>query len=113
MNRLVSSVMPKPGFTVMSASDTRILQKIRGRATQLARGLFAVGVEVLPYELKGVIIDPSGTVLGGAGLGLPDMKVKTVVERTAQLAGELAGCLSLELSNPRLCIGIQIGGPVD
>src|SRR5687767_5317553 len=100
MSSLVSNVMPNPSFAPTSVSDNRIVQKIRRRARHLARGLFAVGIEVLPYELVGVIVDVQGTLLGAARLGLPDMNVNTVVERIARLAGDLASAaVGIDLSS--------------
>src|SRR5438067_82395 len=115
MSRLVSSVMPTLGFAAMSAADNHIVQKIRRRAAYLAHELFAVGIEILPYELIGVIVDATGTALMGARLGLPDMNdVDAVAERIATLARYLASAsLGMELSSSRLCIGIELGGPVD
>jgi predicted NBD/HSP70 family sugar kinase len=114
MSSLVSNVMPNPSFAPMSVSDNRIVKKIRRRAKHLARGLFAVGIEILPYELVGVIVDVQGTLLGAARAGLPNMDVNTVVDRIARLASDLASAaLGIDLSSSRLCIGIELGGPVD
>jgi predicted NBD/HSP70 family sugar kinase len=88
----------------------RILQ----RADHLDHALFAVGIELLPYELVGVLTDFDGTPRGARRWPLPRMDVETVVEQVARLARYLVDTsLGLDLPNPRVCLGLQLGGPVD
>jgi hypothetical protein len=87
---------------------------VRHRARRLANGLFAVGIEIRPWELSGVIVDGDGAKIGAARLGLPSMDPDAVVSRIAGLGRNLAAAsLGLELEDARLCLGIGVAGPVD
>ncbi len=95
----------------VSAETTR---QILQRADHLDHAFFAVGIEILPYELVGVITDFDGTPRGAHRWPLTRMDVATVVEQVARLTRYLVDTsLGLDLPNPRVCLGLQLGGPVD
>jgi predicted NBD/HSP70 family sugar kinase len=77
-------------------------------------GRYAVGIDVLPYELVAVLLDSTGKHLGMRRWPIADMEVETVVEQVRVAVAELLET-SLEITIPdsRITIGIQIGGPVD
>lgn len=87
---------------------------VRDRADRLRKGVFTIGIEILPYELSGVILHADGTKLGAARSGMASMDLNTVVTQIASLGRHLADTsLGLELRDPRLCLGIALGGPVE
>jgi predicted NBD/HSP70 family sugar kinase len=91
-----------------------ILEQIRRRAERLDHGLFGIGIEILPYELIGVITDVKGFKLATARVGLVSMEIDPVVAGIARLAHHLStAALDFDLTNPRLCMGVELGGPVD
>jgi predicted NBD/HSP70 family sugar kinase len=95
----------------MSADTSR---EILRRVDSFDHALFAVGIEILPYELVGVITEFDGTVRGFRRWTVSRMDVETVVERIAELVRYLAGSsLGLDVPNPRICIGVQLGAPVE
>lgn len=75
------------------------------RWAAFARPATAIGVQVLPGELHGVLVDEQGAVLAEATVPLPrprpDAVAAGVVELVAELPGSAGG------------IGLQIGAPVD
>jgi len=76
--------------------------------------LFAIGIEILPHELRGVLTDHHGMIHGHRRWPLPNMDVDTVVKHIAKAARDLAGTvLGLELPSPRIGIGVELGGSVD
>lgn len=88
--------------------------RIGQRTRDLESGLFAIGIEILPWELIGVVIAEDGTRLGASRVELTSMAVEPVVTQIARLATELAAAtLARDLSDPRLCLGITLGAPVD
>jgi predicted NBD/HSP70 family sugar kinase len=90
------------------------VEQIRQRAERLDHGLFGIGIEILPYELIGVITDVKGATLTAAKVDLFSMEVDAVVAGIARLAHDLAAAkLGFDLLNPRLCLGVELGGPVD
>jgi predicted NBD/HSP70 family sugar kinase len=90
------------------------VREILRRANSLDHALFAVGVEILPYELVGVITESNGTVRALRRRTLPHMDVEIVVEYIAELVRYLVvSSLGLEVPNPRICVGLQLGAPVD
>lgn len=96
---------PGPGGTI---------QEILRRSEKLDHGLFAVGIEIVPFGLTGVITDVDGGELAVYRSGLPEMHVDTVVEHVATFAQDLVNTsLGLSLRNSRICLGVQLGGPVE
>jgi predicted NBD/HSP70 family sugar kinase len=84
------------------------------RANSLAVGPFAIGIEILPRELSVVLTDHYGIIRGRRRWPLPDMEVGTVVEYVDKAARDLAAThLGLDLPNPCIVIGLDLGGPVD
>jgi Transcriptional regulator/sugar kinase len=87
---------------------------ILDRAGRLATARFAVGVEILPYELVAVVTDPIGVMLAWRRWPVPEMDVETVVKRISAAARELVSTsLGYELPDSHVGLGLQIGGPVD
>jgi len=75
---------------------------------------YAVGVEILPYELVAVLVDATGRQVDMRRWPIVDMEIKTVVGQIADAALELVDtALDVRLPDPRICIGLQIGGPVE
>lgn len=102
-----------PGIGEEAAVDDTIREILR-RADSLDHALFAVGIEILPYELVGVITEFDGTVRGLHRWPLPSMDVEIVVENVTEVVRYLVNSsLGLALPNPRICVGLQLGGPVD
>lgn len=90
------------------------VQPIVDRANNLNRDPVAIGIEILPDQLSGVLTDHYGVVLGHRRWSLPDMEVGTVVNYVAKVARDLAiTSLGLDLPHPCIGIGLQLGGPVD
>lgn len=90
------------------------VQEILRRVDSFDHALFAVGIEILPYELIGVITEFDGTVRGFRRWTVPRMDEETVVERIAELVRYLVGSsLGLDVPNPRICIGVQLGAPIE
>lgn len=98
----------------MRGAPADAVREILRRANSLDQALFAVGVEILPYELVGVITESDGTVRALRRRTLPHMDVEIVVEYIAELVRYLVeSSLGLEVPNPRICVGLQLGAPVD
>jgi predicted NBD/HSP70 family sugar kinase len=90
------------------------IREILRRSASLDHGVFAVGVEILPWELVGVITNSNGIRMGGARWHMPGMEPKPVVERVGALTRYLVtSSIGRELPNPGICLGVQLGGPVD
>lgn len=107
-----SGSAPERGWRVHV--DDSPARQILQRSDRLDHALFAVGIEILPYELVGVITDFDGTRKGSGRWPLPGMEVETVVDQVAAFARYLVDAsLGLDLPNPRVCLGLQLGGPVD
>ncbi|MGK5629482.1 ROK family protein [Streptomyces sp. URMC 123] len=111
-----------PGTTAHGAAPERRqrraavdddVRSILRRSHELDNGIFAVGIEILPYKLVGVIMERDGTPLQVCRRYLPDMQPSRVVEHIAQLARTLASSLGCALPSDRICLGVQLGGPVD
>lgn len=100
------------GDAMMLARPT--IRDIRRRAERLDRGLFAVGIELLPYAVVAVVVDSDGAVHDAVHANLVSMEVADFVPRVVTVARELvAGAVGLDLADSRVCIGLQLGGPVD
>jgi predicted NBD/HSP70 family sugar kinase len=94
------------------ADDT--IQEILRRSDSISHAPYAVGIAILPFRLIGVITDLEGTNRGVGRRDLPGMDVHHVVQGAAALARYLVRtALGIDLPNPRVRIGLQIGGPVD
>jgi predicted NBD/HSP70 family sugar kinase len=94
------------------ADDT--IDEILSRSDDLSHAPHAVGIAILPFRLVGVITDLKGTKLGVGGRALPRMDVDHVAQGVTALAKYLVSTsLGIDLPNPRIRIGLQIGGPVD
>lgn len=75
------------------------------RWAAFARPVTAIGVQVLPGELHGVLVDEQGAVLAEATVPLPRPRPDAVAAGVAELVAELPGSPD--------GIGLQIGAPVD
>lgn len=90
------------------------VQQILHRSYELDHGHYAVGVEVLPYKLMGAIVRTDGRVTARASTHLPVMEPHDVVEHIAELAARLvADALGSGFPRHRICLGVQLGGPVE
>jgi predicted NBD/HSP70 family sugar kinase len=116
IDRLIgcSSLGTPAAKSLRERAPAEAAQAILGRANTLGHGPFSIGIEILPFELSGVITDHQGTILDRRRWPLPDMKVGTVVKHMAKVAKDLvATSLGLDLPHPSIGIGLQLGGPVD
>ncbi|MGV9613877.1 ROK family protein [Nocardia xishanensis] len=77
-------------------------------------GEYAIGIEILPYQLVAVLVDHTGRRLDTRRWPIADMEVATVVEQVSVAVAELAEtALEIRLPDARLVVGLQIGGPVN
>lgn len=110
MNGLDDRRWPVP----VAKASAEVLELIHRRAERLDLGLFGIGIEILPHELIGVIVDQEGTKIAAARKDLVGMEPEDVVAGIASLAKDMvSGALDFDLLNPRLCLGVELGGPVD
>ncbi|MBZ6474109.1 ROK family protein [Streptomyces griseocarneus] len=94
-------------------NDVKVRQVLR-RSYELDHGYYAVGIEVQPYKLTGVVVGSDGVVMARSRRHLTVMEEKEVVKRVAELAGKLVDDrLGCAFPRDRVCVGIQVGGPVD
>lgn len=97
-----------------NAAILNAVRQTRRRVENLNGGLFAIGIEILPYEMVGVVTDVDGVVHGSVRCDLVSMDVDQVVAKIADVAADLVTAwLDIDLSNPRVCLGVQLGGPVE
>jgi glucokinase len=116
IDRLIddSSLSTPAAKSLRSRTPAEEVRSILQRAEHLAQGPFTIGIEILPFGLIGVVSDQRGVVHGQRRCSLPGMSVGTVVEYVARVARDLAvTSLGLDLPNPAIGIGLQLGGPVD
>jgi predicted NBD/HSP70 family sugar kinase len=74
----------------------------------------AVGIELLPYQLVGALVDERGERLACEHMVLEDMDVKTVISGAASLADTLVKAIpDEETTSERIVLGFQLGGPVE
>ncbi|MBO0653823.1 ROK family protein [Streptomyces triculaminicus] len=94
-------------------NDVKVRQVLR-RSYELDHERYAVGVELQPYKLTGVVVGSDGVVMARARRHLTVMEEKEVVKRVAELAGDLVDDrLGCAFPRSRVCVGVQVGGPVD
>ncbi|MEU1376262.1 ROK family protein [Streptomyces triculaminicus] len=94
-------------------NDVKVRQVLR-RSYELDHERYAVGVELQPYKLTGVVVGSDGVVMARARRHLTVMESKEVVKRVAELAGNLVDDrLGCAFPRSRVCVGVQVGGPVD
>ncbi|MEU7576077.1 ROK family protein [Streptomyces sp. NPDC041068] len=97
----------------MNANDAKVRQ-ILWRSRELDNGFYAIGIEILPYELVGVLVETDGMVTARARRHLAVMDPDEVVKRVTELAGKLVtDALGCGFPRNRVCLGVQVGGPVD
>lgn len=109
-----SSLGTSAAKSLRERTPVEAVQPILDRANSLYNGPFAIGIEILPHELRGVLTDHHGMIHGRRRWPLPNMDVGAVVKHVAQVARDLAGtALGLELPSPCIGIGLELGGPVD
>lgn len=97
----------------MDGYDAKVRRVLR-RSYELDHGHYAIGIEVLPYKLAGVIVTSEGVVTARSRTDLSDMEPEAVVQRAAALIRSLADSkLGRSFPRNRVCVGVQVGGPVD
>jgi predicted NBD/HSP70 family sugar kinase len=72
----------------------------------------AIGIELLPFQLEGVLVNDQGERLACQLVELEDMNVETVVSGAASLTTTLVKSVPAAASE-RVTLGFQLGGPVD
>ena len=116
IDRLIgcSSLGTPAAKSLRERASAEAAQVILGRANTLGHGPFAIGIEILPFDLSGVITDHQGRIHDCRRWPLLSMDVNSVVKHMAKLAKDLAAtALGLDLPHPSIGIGLQLGGPVD
>jgi len=116
IDRLIggSSLGTPAAKSLRERAPAEAAQAILGRANTLGRGPFAIGIEILPLELSGVITDHQGKIHDRRRWPLTSMDVDSVVKHVAVVAKDLvATALGLDLPDPSIGIGLQLGGPVN
>ena len=109
-----SSLGTEAARMLRERSDVEEVRPVIDRAASLSYDSFAIGIEILPYELVGVLINHRGQILGRRRLLLPEMDVRRVVGYVAKVARDLATTsLGADLPHPGVGIGVELGGPVD
>ncbi|MFI1968448.1 hypothetical protein BLA24_13965 [Streptomyces cinnamoneus] len=97
----------------MNVHDMKVQQILR-RACELDRGRFAVGIEIQPYKLAGVVVGSDGAVIARSRRHLTVMESAEVVRHVAEMVGTLVDDrLGCAFPRSRVCLGVQVGGPVD
>lgn len=105
-----------PAFRLLkSRTPDSTLPYVLERAERLRYGRFAVGVEVLPYQIVAVLTDPTGHSIGKRRRDIATMNDGASVAREIGAATRdlVATELGIDLPSARVAIGIQIGGPVN
>ncbi|MEU8549178.1 ROK family protein [Streptomyces roseoverticillatus] len=93
--------------------DVKVRQILR-RSYELDHEHYAVGIEIQPYKLTGVVVGADGVVLARSRRHLTVMESAEVVKRVAELAENLVDDrLGCAFPRSRVCVGVQVGGPVD
>ena len=116
IDRLIgcSSLGTPAAKSLRERAPAEAVQATLGRANILGRGPFAIGIEILPFELSGVITDQQGQIRDCRRWPLLSMAIDPVVKHVAKVAKDLAAtALGLDLPHPSIGIGLQLGGPVD
>ncbi|MCQ8770490.1 ROK family protein [Streptomyces telluris] len=97
----------------MNANDGKVRQVLQ-RSHELDHEHYAVGVELQPYKLTGVVVGADGAVIARTRRHLTVMESAEVVQRVAEMAGRLMDDrLGCAFPRDRVCVGVQVGGPVD
>ncbi|MFE5868118.1 ROK family protein [Streptomyces roseifaciens] len=97
----------------MNANDGKV-RRVLQRSYELDHGQYAVGVELQPYKLTGVVVGADGVVMARTRRHLTVMESAEVVQRVAEMAGRLMDDrLGCAFPRERVCVGVQVGGPVD
>ncbi|MFE9556296.1 ROK family protein [Streptomyces sp. NPDC006703] len=98
----------------MNANDDAKVRQILRRSHELDYGHFAIGIEIQPYKLVAVLSEIDGRVVARSRRDLTDMDPDEVVKHAAELAAQVASArLGCGFPRSRLCLGVQVGGPVD
>jgi predicted NBD/HSP70 family sugar kinase len=89
-----------------------LVDGVLDHAARLGEGRFAVGIELLPYQLVGVLLDGDGRRLGDGQRCLDSMNEASVVEAIAELVTDLLGVhLGMDVPDDRVTVCVQVGGP--
>ncbi|MGK5547919.1 ROK family protein [Streptomyces sp. URMC 127] len=97
----------------VNVNDVKVRQILR-RSYELDHGRYAVGIEIQPYKLTGVVVGSDGVVLAHSRRHLTVMESAEVVKHVAELAESLVDDrLGCAFPRSRVCVGVQVGGPVD
>lgn len=114
--RLLDASSLRHGTPDLSVPDSpaELVRRVVDRAEALARARYAVGIELLPGRMTGVLVDERGARLAENQLVLNDVSVPAVVAAAASLVDALlpavpGGCATEE----RVAVGFQLGAPVD
>ncbi|HEX6472320.1 MAG TPA: ROK family protein [Streptosporangiaceae bacterium] len=90
------------------------LRRLAARMGEQASIRYAIGIELLPFRMVGVVVDENGERLADDQLVLDDMDVTTVVSGAAALTSALMDLVPyVRAADERVALGFQQGGPVD
>jgi predicted NBD/HSP70 family sugar kinase len=89
-----------------SVRDSRV------RAWRRLTGL-AIGIEILPGELRAVLVGADGEIVTQDRRLQPDMSPDPVIAGIAALVADMRTGHRTSIAGTPLCLGVQIGGPVD
>jgi predicted NBD/HSP70 family sugar kinase len=73
----------------------------------------AIGIEILPGELRAVLVGADGEIITQERRLQPDMAPGPVVAGIAALVADMRTRYRAAIAGTPLCLGVQIGGPVD
>jgi predicted NBD/HSP70 family sugar kinase len=91
-----------------------VLRRTIAQAGRLAEARYAVGIELLPHRMAGVVVDERGERLADAQTVLGAMDVATVVGAAAELTAALLDDVPhVRAAGDRVALAFQLGGPVD
>ncbi|MEV4503478.1 ROK family protein [Streptomyces klenkii] len=97
----------------VNVNDVKVRQILR-RSHELDHERYAIGIEIQPYKLTGVVVGSDGVVLARSRRHLTVMESAEVVKRVADLADNLVDDrLGCAFPRSRVCVGVQVGGPVN
>src|SRR5215216_214675 len=93
---------------------TELVHRVIARAKELSDARYAIGIELLPYRLVGVVTDDQGMRLIDGQRRLHSMSFVDVVSAVVELIRELMD--ATPEANPaqeRIALAMQLGGPVN
>lgn len=104
---------PDAGSAVEEADRIVRATRLVHTANEIGRQRYAIGIELLPDEMRGVLTDVDGHRLAVRWLPLPSMDVQVVADTAKTLVDRLVAVAGLSVPSDRVVLCLQLGGPVD